>query len=251
MDKEKVEFFGQIVDAIELLAEKYELSFDEAIEHAEFALSYSFSDSLNADVQVYLKPSCKIIVFYNDTLKELSPRQISKGVVKKAKAFLEYRFQCLHAHKIYIDAKKVIRTIVWGQIIKKTTNNALYVRFTNPYAVTEGGRVLVGVCPLEHQTPKERGQYWEGLYLHFFVTSVRGIVVDKIPKVVITVSRNSISLPEALLRNILIENGVFIEIKATKRIAGAYTEIKAQERIPKEYIKKVSEILKEGIIVKY
>ncbi|NPV51839.1 MAG: hypothetical protein HPY60_11700 [Candidatus Methanofastidiosum sp.] len=64
-------------------------------------------------------------------------------------------------------------------------------------------------------------------------------------------SRNSISFPETILRQLLQEDGIFIEFKAVKRIAGAYTVIHAKERIPKEYIKKTTEILKEGVIVRY
>lgn len=245
-----IEVLGQIVDAIHLLSEKYEIPYEEAVEHAEFALSCSLSNSFRADIQVYLKPKCRIVLFNSAGATEIKPSSIDKSAIKKAKQFLEYRFLCLHAHRVYNDAKKLIRTVIFGEIVKKL-EKMFYVRFYNPHAVTEGGRVLVGVCPLEHQTPKERGTYREGLKLHFFVTSVRGIVQDGVPKVIITLSRNSISFPEVLLRDILIEHGIFTEIKAVRRIAGAYTEIQAKERLPKECIQKVSHLLNEGIIVKY
>lgn len=246
----EVEAFGQVIDFIEELARKYEIPFEDALEQAEFALSHALSEKMNIDIQVYLRQNCRILGFSDSKAFKIRPRQIPKDAIVFAKEFLKYRFYCLSAQRILYDAKKLTRTVVMGTI-KRIIEKTLYIKFHNPHAMTEGGRVLIGICPLEHQTPKERGAYREGMVLPFFVTSVRGIVEEKVPKVVITLSRNSLSFPEALLRQLLNDNGIFIELKAVKRIAGAYTVIQASQRVPKEYIKKVTEILKEGVIVKY
>ena len=245
-----VEVFGQVVDYIEELARKYEIPFEDALEQAEFALSHALSEKLNIDVQIYLKQNIKILGFSDSKAFKIRPKQIPKDAIAYAKEFLKYRFYCLSTQRILYDAKKLTRTVVTGTI-KRIIEKNLYVKFQNPHAMTEGGRVLIGVCPLEHQTPKERGAYREGMILPFFVTSVRGIVEERVPKIIITLSRNSISFPEALLRKFLNDNGIFIELKTLRRIAGAYTVIQASERVPKDYIKKVTEILKEGVIVKY
>ncbi|WP_028842909.1 hypothetical protein [Thermodesulfovibrio yellowstonii] len=249
-DARHVEAFASIVDAITELSEKYEIPFEEAVEYAENWLSFALSEYFGLDIQVYLKGKCSILVFFQSKVEELKIYKIKKEALKHAKEYLEYRFQCLHAYKVFEDARKVVKTVVYAKVIR-TINQTVYARFHNPHAVTEGGRVLIGSCPLEHQTPKERGTYREGMILPFFVTSVRGIVDGKVPRVIITLSRNSISLPEVLLREILQSNGIFTRIRAVRRIAGAYTEIHAEEKIPKEFIKQVSQILKEGIIVKY
>ena len=249
-DFHEVETFGQIVDFIEELSTEYEIPFEDALDQAEFALSYALSEKLNIDIQVYLRQNCRILGFSDNKAFKIRPKQIPKDAIAYAKDFLRYRFLCLNAQRILYDAKKLTRTVVTGTI-KRIIEKNLYVKFQNPHAMTEGGRVLIGICPLEHQTPKERGVYREGMILPFFVTSVRGIIENEMPKVVITLSRNSISFPEALLRQLLQDNGIFIELKTVRRIAGAYAVIHASEKVPKEYIKKVTEILKEGVIVKY
>lgn len=247
---EEIEGFGQIIDYIEELAREYEIPFEDALEQAEFALSHAISEKLKMDIQVYLRQNCRIVGFSNQKAFRIKPKQIPRDVIRYAKEFLKYRFVCLNAQRILYEAKKLTRTVVTGTI-KRIIQKNLYVKIQNPHAMTGGGRVLIGICPLEHQTPKERGAYREGMVLPFFVTSVRGIVENSVPRVIITLSRNSISFPETILRQLLQEDGIFIEFKAVKRIAGAYTVIHAKERIPKEYIKKTTEILKEGVIVRY
>jgi hypothetical protein len=89
------------------------------------------------------------------------------------------------------------------------------------------------------------------MVLPFLVASVRGEMVYGAPRVIITLSRNSISFPVVLLKTFLEEDGIFVKLKPVRRIAGGYTVIQASQKIPKEYIKKVGNLLKEGIIVKY
>lgn len=250
MSSKDVEVMGQIVDAVTSLSEQYEIPYEEAVEHAEFALSYALSERLGLDVHVYLRDRCRILVFDDTQAKEVKTGQIKKKAIRHAKKFLQYRFLCLHAYRVYREAVHLVRTVVSGQILR-IIKQTLYVKILNPHAAIEGGRVLIGVCSPEHQTPKERGTYWKGEILAFFVASVRGIVEEKVPRVIITLSRNSISLPEVMLKNFLFDIGITTKVKAVKRIAGAYTIIHTEQKIPKEIIQRVFRELNEGIIVKY
>lgn len=245
-----IEIFGSLVDAIEELAEKYELSIEESIDVAESAISLALSEYMGYDVQVYLKPECKIYIYTDFTAREIKPSQLKKEAFKYVKEKLFFRFYTYQAFRIYEDAKKLVRTVVFGQIFR-IIQNTLFIKIKNPHATIKAGRDLVGQCPLEHQTPKERGHYREGQILPFFVTSVRGQVNNNTPQVIITLSRNSLSFPEELLRMSLAQRGIFTPIKAVRRIAGGWTEIQAEEKLPKECIKEVGDLLKEGIIVKY
>ncbi len=245
-----IEIFGSLIDAIEELAEKYELSIEESVEIAESAISLALSEYIGHDIQVYLKPECRIYIYTDFAVREIQPSQIKKEAFKYVKERLSFRFYIYQAFKIFEDAKKLVRTVVFAPIFR-IIKNTLYVKIKNPHATIKAGRDLIGQCPLEHQTPKERGHYREGQILPFFVTSVRGVVENNTPKIIITVSRNSISLPEELLRMSLAQRGIFTSIKAVRRIAGGWTEIQAEERLPKECIKEVGDLLKEGIIVKY
>lgn len=245
-----IEVLGSFIDITEELAEKYEISVEEALDLAESTISLALSEIIGHDVQVYFKPKCKICVYTDFGIREILPSQIDKKYFKKIKEKLAFRFYTYQAFCIYEDAKKLVRTVIWGTVFR-IIQNVLYVKFKNPHATLKAGRDLIGQCPLEHQTPKERGHYREGQALPFYVTSVRGIIEDDVPKIIITLSRNSISFPEELLRISLAQRGIFTPIKAVRRIAGGWTEIQAEEKLPKECIKEVGDLLKEGIIVKY
>jgi hypothetical protein len=233
------------------LGEKYELSLFEVEDEVERVFSEVLSEKFRADVQVFLRNGTfRIYRFDPEGISELDPKKISKSVILEAKERLEQRFNCLNAYKIYLDAKKLTKTVVVG-VIRRIINRDLYVEFKNEKATFKKNQFLIGVCPYKHQTPKERPLYREGMVLPFLVTSVRGEMVHGAPRVIIVLSRNSISFPVALLKKFLEEDGIFIKLKPVRRIAGGYTIIKASQKVPKEYIKKVSHLLKEGIIVKY
>ncbi|MEM4134395.1 MAG: hypothetical protein QXV73_04285 [Candidatus Micrarchaeia archaeon] len=245
-----VEIIASLAEIIEELAEKYEISIKEAYELAEETISFALSESLGYDVQVYFKPQCKIVIYTDFGFREILPSQINKKHFKQLKEIVSQRFYIFQAYRIYEDAKKLVRTVVFGPIFR-IIQNTLYVKIKNPHTTIHAGRNLIGQCPLEHQTPKERGYYREGQILPFYVTSVKGIVENNVPRIIVTLSRNSISFPEELLRMSLAERGIFTKIKAVRRIAGGWTEIHAESKIPKECIKEVGNLLKEGIIVKF
>jgi hypothetical protein len=233
------------------LGEKYELSLSVVEDEVERVFSEVLSEKLKTDVQVYLENGTfRIYCFNSERVSELELWRIPKSVILEVKERLEYRFNCLNAYKIYLDAKKLTRTVVVGTI-RRIINRDLYVEFKNEKAVMKKSETLIGVCPYAHQTPKERPLYRVGMVLPFLVTSVRGEIVYGAPRVIITLSRNSISFPVILLKTFLEEDGIFVKLKPVRRIAGGYTVIQASQKIPKEYIKKVGNLLKEGIIVKY
>jgi hypothetical protein len=233
------------------LGEKYEVSLVEVEDEVERVFSEVLSEKLRADVQVFLQNgSFRIYRFDPEGISEFDPKKIPKSVILEAKERLEYRLNCLNAYKIYLDAKKLTKTVVVG-VIRRIINKDLYVEFKNEKAVYKKNQFLVGVCPYKHQTPKEKPLYREGMILPFLVTSVQGVMVYGTPRVIIILSRNSISFPVLLLKKFLEEDGIFIKLEPVKRIAGGYTVIKASQKVPKEYIKKVSNLLREGIIVKY
>jgi hypothetical protein len=242
---------NDLVSTFKELGEKYDLSLHEVEEQVEWVFSEVLSERYRADIQVYLKDGViQIYRFDSEGVSEFNPALIPKSVILEARERLEYRLNCLNAYKIYLDAKKLTKTVVVGTI-RKIVDKDLYVEFKNEKAVMKKGQILIGICSYKHQTPKERPLYKVGMILPFLVTSVRGEVVHGTPRVIITLSRNSISFPVILLKTFLEEDGIFIKLKPVRRIAGGYTIIKASERVPKEYIKKVSHLLKEGIIVQY
>jgi len=71
LSSKDVEVMGQIVDAVTSLSEQYEIPYEEAEEHAEFALSYALSERLGLDVHVYLRDRCRILVFDDTQAKEV------------------------------------------------------------------------------------------------------------------------------------------------------------------------------------
>jgi hypothetical protein len=233
------------------LGEKYELPLPEVEDEVERVFSEVLSEKFRTEVQVFLNNGTfRIYRFAPEGVFELEPKKIPKSAILEAKEKLEYRFNCLNAYKIYLDAKKLTKTVVIG-IIRRIIDKDLYVEFKNEKAVMKKNQFLIGVCPYKHQTPKERPLYRIGMVLPFLVTSVRGEMVNGAPRVIITLSRNSISFPVLLLKKFLEEDGIFIKLEPVRRIAGGYTIIKASKKVPKEYIKKVSNLLKEGIIVRY
>jgi hypothetical protein len=233
------------------LGEKYEVPLPDVEDEVERVFSEVLSEKLRADIQVFLQNgSFQIYRFDPEGVFELNSKKIPKSAILEAKERLEYRFNCLNAYKIYLDAKKLTKTVVVG-VIRRIIDKDLYVEFKNEKAVMKKSQHLIGVCPYKHQTPKERSLYRVGMVLPFLVTSVRGEMVHGIPRVIITLSRNSISFPVILLKKFLEEDGIFIKLEPVRRIAGGYTIIKASQKVPKEYIKKVFNLLKEGLIVRY
>ena len=233
------------------LGEKYEVSLLEVEDEVERVFSEVLSEVLRADIQVFLwNGTFQIYRFDPEGIFKIEPRKIPKRVILEVKERLEYRLNCLNAYKIYLDAKKLTKTVVVG-VIRRIIDKDLYVEFKNEKAVMKKSQFLVGVCPYKHQTPKERSLYRVGMVLPFLVTSVRGEMVHGAPRVTIILSRNSISFPVVLLKKFLEDDGIFIKLEPVRRIAGGYTVIKASQKVPKEYIKKVSNLLKEGIIIRY
>jgi hypothetical protein len=233
------------------LGEKYEVPLVDVEDEVERVFSEVLSEKLRADIQVFLQNGAfRIYRFDSEGIFEVDPTKIPKSAILEAKERLEYKLNCLSTYKIYLDAKKLTRTIVVG-VIRRIINRDLYVEFKNEKAVFKKSQYLIGVCPYKHQTPKERPLYRVGMVLPFLVTSVRGEMVYGAPRVIIILSRNSISFPVVMLKKFLEEDGIFIKLEPVRRIAGGYTIIKASQKVPKEYIKKVSNLLKEGLIVRY
>ncbi|MDA8090037.1 MAG: hypothetical protein M0Z61_07430 [Nitrospiraceae bacterium] len=111
------------------------------------------------------------------------------------------------------------------------------------------GKLVVGVCEREQQTPKESGRYRPGDYFSFYISSVTPSSNGRVPVLKVSLSRISRSLTEGLLRKELAEKLLDTKVRCVKRAAGIFSLVEAEGRIPRECIKAVSDELKERVIV--
>jgi len=75
------------------------------------------------------------------------------------------------------------------------------------------------------------------------------IIENGIPRIDITLSRNSKGLVEGLLMKQLYRSGKDVKVRCIKRIAGAYAEVVSPTPLPLKAVKSVSDELKEYLHV--
>ncbi len=141
--------------------------------------------------------------------------------------------------------------VLEGMVAKAADQGPLFVRLyaEGPYGFLKN--TLTGICPFRRQTPRERGTYRPGEVLSFYVLKVLPILENGIPRIEITLSRNTRGLVEGLLMKQL-HKGPSIKnfkLKCIKRIAGAYAEVVSPAPLPLKAVKGVSDELKEYIRV--
>lgn len=239
-------------DIIEL-SEKYRLPEWAVREEVEKALSEILTHRLGFEVEALLRnrgdtlelwgviPRCGDI-----EVRRISPESVRKTLEREIKHKIALALLKQGVINHHEQLKVLIGTMVYGSISRIQPSGSLDVELQGP-----AGESLTAVCDPASQTPKERGNYRRGEVLPFAVKSVQPLLINGIPRLEISLSRNSKGLVEGLLREELKNMGCEAEIRCTKRTAGAFSEIRASKRIPRECVKHVSDTLRERILVTY
>ncbi len=232
---------------IEDLQEKYDLAVDEVRDEVEKAISNVLTLRFGFEVEAVINIKTGVIDIYGYSTKgvlQIQQKDIKKPLLRDIKYSVINKFLLRTALKECKMLKKLIQTVVYGTVRKGCNSEFLYISIQD----IDGREGVVGECRPESQTPKERGRI-EGMTLPFYVLSVRPIYEGTIPRIGIELSRNSKGLPEWLLKKEVFKKNMDIKVKCVKRIAGAFSLVHVTEKIPRECIKKVSDELKERIIV--
>ena len=152
------------------------------------------------------------------TLKKLLPFYIDE-----AEADIKYVYWRTYKH-----------TAITGTIIRSNSYR-VDVELSKYFISSQIGQMLK-----PHFVPKE--QYKPGQAMYFYVLKVR----KELGRVNIYLSRNTISLPAAILKKKI----PWGEFKCVRRIAGVKSEIVSNIFVPKELIREIAHELGEVVIVK-
>ncbi|HAK87660.1 MAG TPA: hypothetical protein DHW81_01535 [Nitrospiraceae bacterium] len=245
-------------DWIKDLSDKYNLNDTIVVEEIEHVISSVLSKRFGFEVETRLNGGpedlsiCGFKMRREDMkpfISTISPENIKRPLIREILYKLANALEIRKLFNEYSLYKTIIHTAVTGEIIKKKSDE-LYVALKGiDYPASD--QYTVAVCEQAHQTPKERGWYMVGQTMPFYALSVKPALLKGTPRLVIRLSRNSTGLPECLIRRELITQNMDINIRCTGRIAGAFSEIKASAKIPRDCIKKVSDELKERVIVRW
>ncbi len=228
------------------LSEKYRLQEWIIKDTIEEVVSLSLTKKLGFEVGVmFMGSSLDIWTFDDIEAKQISLTGIQTSVAEEIKHNITSALLKRSVLEDYDRFKDKIRTVVYGTIIKYHSSGAILVETDS---ISDR---VIAICPMSSQTPKERGHYRVGDVLPFYITNIEPVYEKETPKLEIRLSRNSRGLPEGLIKNELIDSNREAKVRCIKRIAGAFSEIKSSERIPKKCVKKISDELKERIIVRW
>lgn len=237
------------------LSKKYGLNEWIVKEETEKIISKILTETYNYEVIAQFNGTPDVFEIYGYPEKEgqlneikLIPSKMRYSVIKRIITELTYS---LKTRVIYQDCENL------KSIIKKAMNGTIELiengnLFVHIHGLSDSFEEIIAVCKRESQTPKERREYNKNSVLSFHVSpSVISVYDGSAPRIQIRLSRTSKKLTEGLIENELVNRCLDVEVKCTKRIAGAYSEVMVSHRIPKDVIKHVSDQLKERIIVKW
>ncbi|MDA8172770.1 MAG: hypothetical protein M0Z48_13185 [Nitrospiraceae bacterium] len=228
------------------VAEKYELPFDEAKAAIERSISGTLSGVFHLDVECLLTgDGCEIYVFRENRVEMLPMERLKKNVLRAIKYGVVAALQKEATVRGYEKLRYLTGGIIGGHVAV-VFEERIFIELDGSV-----GRLVVGVCEREHQTPKERGLYRTGDYINFYVSSVTPSSNGRVPVLRVSLSRTPKSLTEGLLQRELSEKLLAIRVRCMKRAAGVFSLVEADGRIPGECIKAVSRELKERIIVHF
>ena len=228
------------------VAEKYELPFDEAKAAIERSISGTLSGVFHLDVECLLTgDGCEIYVFRENRVEMLPMERLKKNVLRAIKYGVVAALQKEATVRGYEKLRYLTGGIIGGHVAA-AFEERIFVEL-----VGSAGKLVVGVCEKEDQTPKERGLYRTGEYFNFYVSSVTPSSNGRVPVLRVSLSRTSRSLTEGLLQRGLSEKLLDIRVRCVKRAAGVFSLVEADGRVPVECIKAVSRELKERIIVHF
>ena len=247
MHERYTRFLKDISGGVDLraVADKYELPCDEAKEAIERAISGTLSDIFRSDVECRLEgDGCEIYVFRENGVRRFPMERLKKNIIRAIKYGIVSALQREATARGYEKLRYLAGGITGGHVAA-VFEERIFVELDGGT-----GKLVVGVCEREQQTPKEKGRYRPGDYYSFYISSVAPSSNGRVPVLKVSLSRTSRSLTEGLLRKELAERLLDIRVKCVKRAAGIFSLVEVKGRIPKECIKAVSDELKERIIVR-
>ncbi len=235
------------------LSTKYRLPEWTVWEEIERAVSKILSGHLGFEVEAFLNENDILDLWgfvsnHGDLeVKRFNADTIPRSLLQKIKHGIAEALMLRSVLNEYDLVKHRTGSIIFGTIIRTLPCGMLHV----DVELGSVGDTIVALCDLESQTPKEMGEYRQGTTLPFHIKNIRPVMIKDIPRLEVRMSRNARGLVEGLLNSELKDRKMDIQVKCTRRIAGAFSDIKSPKRIPRDCIKKISDELKERIIVAY
>ena len=177
-------------------------------------------------------------------LVEIPPEKVRKEIVRLFRYRLDAELKRRKAFAEHEYLKTLRGKVLKGTIDRILENGCLSVLFYIEELFS--CREWLGICPVANQPCRERGTYRKGQGLYFFISSVRLVQEGRLYRHVITLSRSTPQLTEALLIRQTGHNGV----KCVRRIAGKISVVNSETRLPRESIIAVGKELRERIKVR-
>ncbi len=224
------------------LLTKYDLPASDAALAIEEAISGILSRAFNKDIMVNVGEELEVVALDD---RRIDPATLSRQLKRQIRYQIERELEKRQSLREQEYLRSLRGRIIFGEIRKVSTNGDLTITLE----VEDRFRslILTGICPARQVPPHERGcLHIVGAKKLFLITSVLPVLEKDKAKVLIRLSRTSMTLPEILLR----ENTGEMSIRCRRRIAGAFSEIETSQWISKEVIQFVSNELGERIIVR-
>jgi len=237
------------------LADIYGLPENIVEEELLRSVSLSLTSRFGCEVEALLNDSGEIELYsYPGSPNALRVRNIplskvGKSAIRRIEKDLTVSIvkrRVLRDHELMRD---LAGCVLDGMIMKAVDRGSLSVRLYTDGLFGYLKNTLIGTCPFRRQIPGERGTYRPGEVLSFHVLKVNPIVEDGVPRIDITLSRNSKGLVEGLLMKEMHRLGKDVKVRCVKRIAGAYAEVVSPAPLPPQAVRIVSDELKEYIRV--
>ncbi len=237
------------------LADIYGLPEEDVKAELLESLSNSLAAVFGTEIDVLASETGSLeICSYRDSSGDLQVRSIplssiGRHAMKRIRRDLSLSLAKKRVLRDYDLSRDLVGRVVEGIIMKTVNQGALSIRLqaTGPC----NPRSLIGLCPYRFQTPKERDTYRPGDVLSFQVLKASPVMENGMPRLEITLGRNSRRLVEGLIMKQARGNPSErnVKVRCVKRIAGAYSEVVSTAPIPRDAIKSVSDELKEYIRV--
>ena len=248
MQERSMRFLRDISDSLDLqaIAEKYELPFEAAQSAVERSISATLSGIFRQDVECRLTDGKWDIYVFNETGARRFPvERLKKNILRAVKYDIVSTLQKEAVAGGYEKLRYLAGGVAGGHV-SVISGDRIFVEMNGG-----AGKLVIGICEKEHQTPKERGHYRIGDYLNFYVLNVEPSSNGRVPVLKVSLSRTSKGLTEGLLHAALVNRLLDTKIRCVKRVVGVISLVEASGRVPRECIKAVSDELKERVMVHF
>jgi len=241
------------LDVAELSA-KYNLPERVVVEELEKTLSEVFSEWYGHTVDAFLPDSGKLeFLGFGHRDGEFKSFRLDVGsryirpIFKRLADKLAARLLTRQTLGDYEQIKNLLHKAVTGQVMRTDgSSGTLYVEIN----VAANRNAFLGVCGIREQPAKERGNYFSGETLAFYVLRIVPFKNGDDSRLEIALSRTTKSLVERIIEKELQSADVFgIKINCYHRLPGIECYVRTSGRIPKKIIETVSRELKENVYV--